>query len=581
MAALCLAMLLVVVLAAVAARYLGGASIVGADEAALWLHVALVFLAMPLVSTSALAMRLDLVSGFLGTRGRAVLDIFCEAVIVHAALVFLFGGLGVMAAIGGVSPVLHLPESWRFAPVVIGAGATILLQLLRAFEDGRVLPGLAALALGIALHLVVTHGMFEPFARPSVLAGSFAFLALILGAPLPHALISGAALAIPFGALLPEAAIVQNTVSGLQRFLLLAIPFFLLAGGLMTAGGLAERLVNFARSLVGHWRGGMAQTTLATNLMISGISGSSIADAAFGAKVLAPGLVRSGYTPERAAAIVAATSILPNIAPPSIAFLILATATNLSVGALFTGGLVAGLFLCAAMAIALHVQSSEVRGGARAEWRTRGSAFVAALPVLGLALIILFGIRFGIVTTTEAAAISALYALTVVIVTQRRAGLRALAPTFAQAGIEASAVGLLIGTAAPFVFLLAVDELPVLVVELFSGISQPLAVLLIANLVLLAAGTFLDIGAGILLVAPLLMPVALAAGIDPIHFGVILVVNLMIGGLTPPVGILVFVVARLSGVSPSRVFVSVLPLMGAQTAALVVLSLYAALAATP
>ncbi|WP_185984582.1 TRAP transporter large permease subunit [Aureimonas mangrovi] len=574
-----LALLLAVVAAATGARYLGGASLYGADELALWLHVALVFGALPLVSAGALAMRLDLLPSVVGESGRRLLAIVSEGIVVQACLVLLFGAVGVMGAIGGVSPVLGVPESWRFAPVVLGASGALVLMLLRSAGEGRLVDGLAALAIGIALHAFASFGVAGMLAHPSVAAGGFAFAALLAGAPLPHAVVAGASLAIPFGAMLPESAIVQNAVSGIGRFLLLAIPFFLLAGSLMTAGGLAERLVALARSFVGHWRGGMAQTVLGTNLLFSGLSGSSIADAAFGAKVLAPGLVKSGYAPERAGAIVAATAILPNIVPPSIAFLILAVATNLSVGALFAGGLAAGLFLAIVLGVTLHLVSRGVPGLDRAGPGARRAAFMRALPVLGLAIVIVLGIRFGFVTTTEAAALAALYAL-VVAFALKHGGVRDITATFAQAGREAASVGLLIGAAAPLTFLLAVDDLPGLVASALSGIGGPLTVLLGANLMLLAAGMVLDIGAAILLMAPLLMPVAVAAGIDPVAFGVILVVNLMIGGLTPPVGILVYVSARLSGVSPARVFVSALPLIAALIIALAALSLAVAIAAS-
>ena len=571
---LVLAALFATVLVAVGARYLFGASIFGADEAALWLFAGLVFLGLPLASSSVLSLRLDLVSALLGARGKAALDILADAIVVYAMLVLLFGGRAVLETIGGVSPTLALFESWRFWPVLAGAGATLALGLLKGFGEGQGARAVLSLVLGTALYLVSTRLAFEPLSHPSLVAAAIAFCVLLLGAPLPHAMISGVALSLPFGGLLPEPAIVQTTVSSLGRFLLLAIPFFLLAGALMTAGGLAHRLVTLARAAVGHQRGGMAQTVLGTNMMISGISGSSIADAAFGAKVLAPALVRHGETPERAAAIVAATAILPNVAPPSIALLLLATATDLSVGRLFVGGLVAALVLAAAMAVGLRWSAAPGARLPRASRSERLAALGGGLPVLGLVLVILFGLRFGVVTTTEAAALAALYALVATLVATR--DLRAVGQVFARTGAETAAVGLLVATAAPFVFLLAVDGLPGLVRDLFSGFDSALAVLLIANLVLLAAGSVLDVGAGILLLGPLLMPVATAAGIDPIQFAVILVVNLVIGGLTPPVGILVFVAARLSGVSPSKVFVAVMPLLAVQIAALLLLSLSAA-----
>ncbi|MEF2074489.1 TRAP transporter large permease subunit [Consotaella aegiceratis] len=568
-----LAALLAVVLAAVGARYLAGTSILGADEAALWLHGALVFFGLPLISNRAQAMRLDLLTASASPRLRSVVDTLADAVAVHAVLVLASGALTVMQGIGGRSVALGLPEAWRFAPVVAGAAATLLLMLLHAVRDERSAAGLLAIALGCGLYWFSQIGSVLPIARPSLLAGGFALVALVLGAPLPHALIAGASFAIPFGSLLPEPAIAQNAMAGIQKFLLLAVPFFLLAGSLMTAGGLADRLVRFAASLVGHWRGGMAQTTLVTNLMISGLSGSSIADAAFGAKVLAPGLVKADYAPEKAAAIVAATAVLPNIVPPSVAFLILALATDLSVAALFAGGLVAGLLLAGLLAVGLHLASRTVPGGPRAEPSERGAAFTRALPALGLVFVIVGGIRFGIVTTTEAAAMAAAYALVVALVGGRGRG---VAAAFAEAGREAASVGLLIASAAPLAFLLAIDDVGGLIQGLFGGLAHPLAVLLLANFVLLAVGAILDIGAAILLFAPLLMPVATGIGIDPVLFGIVLVVNLMIGGLTPPVGILVYVAARLSGVPAFRVFRAVLPLVAWLLAGLGILTVFAA-----
>jgi tripartite ATP-independent transporter DctM subunit len=566
-----LAVLLAVVILAVALRYVLGTAILGTEELAIWLFTALVFLGMPLVSASAVALRLDALTDRLGVRGRAVAGAIGDGVVIHAAIVFLSGGSDVIALMGGTSTTLGLPEWIRFAAVPIGATLTLVLLLLRGATDGRLPSALAALAIGGGLYAAGHAGLFVRLDVPSLFAGAVALAWVLAGAPLPHALISALALAIPFGALLPEAAIVQTTGSGIGKFLLLAIPFFLLAGVLMHLGGLAERLIALAASLVGHRRGGIAQTTLLTNVMFSGVSGSSIADAAFGAKVLVPGLRAAGYGHERAAAIVAATSVLPNIIPPSIAFLILANAASLSVGALFTGGLVAGLVLAAVLAVTLHALGGVERGvRPPSTRRERLSAARAALPVLGLVLVILLGIRFGIVTPTEAAAVAALYALVLGVVLRGTAG---FADAFVRSARDTAAVGLLIGTAAPFVFLLAVDRLPTAVAALFADLGGgPFLFLLVANLILLVAGCFLDIGAAILLFAPLLLPAAVAVGIDPVAFGVLLVVNLMIGGLTPPVGVLVYVVGGLTGLRAAAVFRACLPLTVALIAALAFLS---------
>uniref|UniRef100_UPI002FC689C6 TRAP transporter large permease n=1 Tax=Bosea sp. (in: a-proteobacteria) TaxID=1871050 RepID=UPI002FC689C6 len=412
---------------------------------------------------------------------------------------------------------------------------------------------------------------------PSLVAALAAGLGLLIGAPLPFALLAGVSLSGAFGGLLPEPAIVQNTVSGVSKFLLLAIPFFLLAGELLTAGGLAERLVRFAAALVGHWRAGLAQTALVASTLFSGASGSSVANAAFGAKVMAPALVARGYPPANAAAIVAGVSMLDNIIPPSIAFLILATATNLSVGGLLVGGFVAGAVLVPALAIGIHLS---VRGvvdiAPKATGAERARSFVGALPAIGLGVVVVVGIRFGVVTVTEASALAVAYAL-VVCLALRSLDLAGVGRALRSSAGEAAAVGLLIGASAPFAFLLAVDRVSDQMASLVTALGGgPYAVMLLANLVLLVAGLFLDIGAAILLLAPLMLPVAIAAGLDPIQFGVVLVVNLMIHGLTPPLGILVYVVSGITRVPAASVFRAVLPLLASLLAALAVLCLGAA-----
>jgi tripartite ATP-independent transporter DctM subunit len=575
LAATLLVLLLGVVIGATGARYLFGTGFVASEDLGIWLHGALVFLGLPLCATGPLAMRLDLLTDRLAGRAKACAEIGAEIVVVAAALVLISGASTVASLIGGVSPTLDVPEAWRFWPVIGGGCLAVLRGVLRGLAIGRAPATIVLILVAAAALLAVSHqSPLVPVAWPSLVAAAVACLALLVGAPLAHSLILGLALAVPFGARLPEAAIVQQTVSGIGKFLLLAIPFFLLAGMLMNIGGLAGRLVRFASALVGHRRGGMAQATLLTNLMFSGVSGSSIADAAFGAKVLAPALVADGVARDKAAAIVAATAVLPNIVPPSVAFLLLASATNLSVGGLFTGGLVAGLILAAAMAAALHVDAGPARRPA-ADRRERRRAFFGALPVFGLALVVFLGIRLGIATPTEAASVAALYALVAALAAED--GRRATLAAFLRAGRETAAIGLLVASSAPLVFLLAVDGLPQALADLTTAFGGgPLMVMLVANLILLAVGGPLDVGPGILLFAPLLLPAVIAAGIDPIHFGVILTVNLMIGGLTPPVGVLVFVVAGIGGLSNAAVFRAVLPLTLVLIAALSAMALAAA-----
>lgn len=567
-AAAVLALLLALVLVAVARRYLLGGGLAWSTELAVWLHAGLIALGAPLAAAGALAMRCEVLTGRLAGRARAAAGAAADGVVVHAGLVLLSGGWAAAGLVGGQSSILGAPEWWRHGAFAAAGGLTALLALLRAVEARGLPAAAAALALGAGGWALSHAGIVWEVTLPSLAAVGLALAALLIGAPFPHALLAAASLSHPLGGLLPEPAIAQNAVAGVSGFLLLAIPLFLLAGGLLTVGDLGSRLVRLAAALVGHRRGGLAQAVLLTSVLFSGASGSSIANAAFSAKLMGPTLVARGYDPPRVAATVAASSLLDNLIPPSIAFLILAAATDLSVGGLMTGGLAAGLLLAAVLAAVIHLTSAPGRAGAPADRAERLAALKGAVPVVGLGLVVLLGIRLGIVTTTEASALAAAYALGATVLLSRPAPAE-LAGAFRRAAVETASIGLLIAASAPLTFLLAVDQVGVALAGWVAAVaSDPVAVMLLLNLLLLLAGTVLDVGPGILLLAPLLTPVAEGAGIDPLLFGVVLVANLMIGALTPPVGVLVFVAAGVMGLRPDDVFRAQRPLLAALVAAL-------------
>ncbi|MBL0930405.1 MAG: TRAP transporter large permease subunit [Alphaproteobacteria bacterium] len=572
--AVVLAAMLAVVVLSLVARYAPGGSGICSDELAIWLFAFAVFVAPPAQTASAVAMRLDLLPDALDARLRAGVGVFAEGISAHAALVFLFGGLDVASAIGGTSTALGLPEWLRFAAVPAGAGLAILLALLRAAASGRTTQGLAALAIAAIVYAIGAADWVHRFDTPSLVAGAIALVWTLIGVPVPLALVSAAALAIPLGSPLPIAAVVQTTVSGFGKFLLLAIPFFLIAGALMQTSGLAERLARFATSCVGHVRGGMAQATLLTNVLFSGVSGSSIADAAFGAKALAPALRSAGYPAERAAAIVAATSVLPNIIPPSIAFLILAHATSLSVGALFTGGLIGGLFLAAALAVTLYAGGKVERGGReRADATTRTAATLGAIPVFGLAVVILLGIRLGVVTPTEAAAVAADYALMISAGLYRSVGFRDLYGALMRSMRVSASIGMLIAGALVLNYIVTIENIPELLKNLISGwnLSQ-IEFLILVNVILLILGCILEGTTILLVIVPVLLPTAKALGIDMIHFGVVAVFNIMLGLITPPYGLLLFIMTNIAKVPLRDLVRDVLPFLWAMIAALALIT---------
>lgn len=574
LASLILAAMLVIVLSNVILRYVFQTGIVGAEDMGIWLHIALISTAAPLGLSSTLSMRLDVLVSRLSGARKQLAAIGADAISVIAGLVLIFGAQDIIGMLGGISPTLGIPEWVRFGCLGASGLLILIVLVLQRLSQGKLIPVLASLAAGVALYTVIPLVSFDTTWPPSLFLALAAAVGLLLAAPLAHAFLSAAYIALAFGSSLPEQAIVSTTVTGMSKFLLLAIPFFLLTGGLLTASGAAQNLVRFAASLVGHRRGGLAQTVLLTSVLFSGASGSSVANAAFGASTFQPELVRNGYPPAQAGAIIAATSVLDNVIPPSIAFLILAAATNLSIGSLLVGGFFAGALMAACLAVAIHLTVRKLDVVVPSTSAQRWQAAASAIPAFGLGVIVVVGIRIGIVTTTEAAALAALYTLALAVLARRRTA--SLFTVFRQAATETAAIGLLIGSAAPFAFLLAVDDVAGLVSSAVNAMGgSAFTVLLLTNIVLLVVGLVLDIGAAILLLGPILLPSAVAAGIDPIEFGVILVVNLMIHGLTPPIGMLIFVVSGITGVPASALFKAVLPYLAALLVSLAILCAYA------
>lgn len=574
--ALLLAGLLTVVLTSVILRYGFNTGILGAEELAIWLFIALIACGTPLVMHSALAMRLDILTMHLPPFGQRLAALCADCFTIMCGLIFSFGPVQIISLLGGISPSLGVPEWIRFGFFGFAGGSMLLVLALQRITEGRIPDLLIAAMLSLALYSLPSHTSFATELSPSIILGLIALAGLLVAAPLPHAFLTGAYLTIAFGGTMPEPAIVSATVNGVSKFLLLAIPFFLLAGSLLALSGIAAKIVQFAASLVGHRRGGLAQTTLLTSLFFSGASGSSVANAAFSATTFQPELVKHGYPPAQAGAIIAAASVLDNVIPPSIAFLILAAATNLSVGALLLGGFFAGFIMALCLAIAIHLTTAQQPTQNRASAKQRLHAVIGAIPAFGLGIIIVAGIRMGVVTTTEAAAVAALYTFLIAICS--RISWQSLYQTFKTAGIESAAIGLLIASASPFAFMLAVDDISGLISDLMSSFStNPLMILLAINLILLVVGLVLDIGAAILLFGPIFLPIAVATGLDPVMFGVILVVNLMIGGLTPPMGMLVFVVSGITRLPVGAIFKAMTPYFFALVCALAILGAWALL----
>jgi tripartite ATP-independent transporter DctM subunit len=349
----------------------------------------------------------------------------------------------------------------------------------------------------------------------------------------------------------PVELIVQRMISGADSFVLLAIPFFLLAGSLMNAGGVTQRLMQFARSLVGHITGGLAHVTVVTNMIMAGMSGSAVADCTGTGTILIPAMIRERYSPAFAAAITAAAATIGPIIPPSIPMVIYAAIVNTSVARMFIGGFIPGVLMgFFLMGIAYVI--SRRRGyprEARASLRDVLVSTKDSLLALFMPGIILGGILLGIFTPTEAAVVAALYALFLGAFVFKELKWRDLPKVAEEVVIGTASVLIILAAATPFGWILAAERGPQHLTAAFSVFTQPWHLLLAINVALLFLGCIMEALTIMIILSPVLFPVVAAAGINETHFGVVLVLNLMIGAVTPPVGVLMYIVCRIANVS--------------------------------
>ncbi len=377
-----------------------------------------------------------------------------------------------------------------------------------------------------------------------VLFGTFIFL-LLIGTPVAFCLgISSFATVMYLG--LPPVIVVQRLNSGVSVFALMAIPFFIFAGDLMVRGDIARRLVGLAGGLVGHLRGGLGQVNVLASVMFGGVSGSAAADASAVGGLMVPQMKKRGYGVDYAVNITVVSSIIALLLPPSHNMIIysIAAGGRISIADLFTAGIIPGFLLALALMIASWAVAKK-RGypiESFPGFRMLGSLFVSAVPGIIMVAIIFGGVRSGVFTASESSNIAVVYAMLITFFVYRSLSwYDFVEATFASVRTTAMVL-LVIGCAAAFGWLLAYTRVPAAMVELLQTVSDnPLVILLLLNVVLLILGTFMDMSPLIIITTPIFLPVATAFGVDPVHFGVILILNLGIGLCTPPVGAVLFV----------------------------------------
>jgi TRAP-type transport system large permease protein len=408
--------------------------------------------------------------------------------------------------------------------------------------------------------------------------------AMALGVPIAYALlVSGMALMWHLNLFDPQ-ILAQNLIEGANSFTLLAVPFFLLAGEVMNAGGLSRRIVDVALALVGHVRGGLGYVAIIASCLLAALSGSAVADAAALTALLLPMMVRAGHDKARSAGLLAAGGIIAPIIPPSIGFVIFGVAANVSITRLFLAGIVPGLLIGAALWATWWWLSRREsipvpprKSAAEVVRAVRESLWALMLPV-----IILVGLRFGVFTPTEAAVVAAVYALFVATVVYRELKLSQLLAVFISAAKITSVIMFLVAAALVSSWLITVAQIPQQMVSLLQPFMGNQTLLMIAIMVLvMAVGTAMDMTPTILILTPVLMPVVKAAGIDPVYFGVLFIINNAIGLITPPVGTVLNTVAGVGKMRMDEVTRGMLPFMWAEFAMMFLMVLFPQLVTVP
>jgi len=396
----------------------------------------------------------------------------------------------------------------------------------------------------------------------ALLFGVFALL-LVLGVPIAISLGVASSVVLFTSGKVSSSFIPQGLVTSIDSFPLMAVPFFILAGDLMSQGGLSSRLLNVGKVLFGRYNAGLAIIAVATCMFFGAISGSGPATVAAVGSILLPAMAKDGYRPVFSTSLVASAGSLGVIIPPSIPMVIYAASANVSVTGMFLAGIIPGMLIGLALMMYAWIQARREGVGADATRYTPGEAWAVvwdAKWALIVPVIILGGIYGGIFTPTEAAAIGVIYGLVVGLFVYRELRLIDLYRVFAQSALTTGSVMLIVGAATIFGRVLTIERIPVLLAEaMVDLVSSPLALLMLVNLLLLVVGTFMETLAAIIILTPILLPVAMAMGIDPTHFGIVMIVNLGIGMVTPPLGMNLFIGSKVGNVPLEQLMRGALP----------------------
>lgn len=412
-----------------------------------------------------------------------------------------------------------------------------------------------------------------------VFVGLLVFL-FLTGLPVAFALgVAGlVSMLIMWGTSIPLGVVAQRVLYGVNSFVLLAIPLFLLTGKLMNAGGITQRIFKFARYLVGHWSGGLGQVNILASMIFAGMSGLATADTAGLGVVELKAMREAGYDDEFSCAITGASATVGPIIPPSVPLVVYGILASASIGRLLIGGIIPGILVGVALMIMTAFYGRKYPRDPKPHKAELWRAFKEALAPGLTPFILILGMLSGIFTATEAAAIAATYAFVLSFFVYRELSLREFWKILKETAVETATITFIIACATFYGWVLIRGRAPIVLAEAITSVSSnPLVVLLLLNLFLLVIGCFMETIAAISILVPVLIPLISKVGIDPVHFGLVMVLNLMIGLLTPPFGMSLFILSRVSGLSPLRIARASLPFLVPILVVLVLITVFPSL----
>ena len=444
-----------------------------------------------------------------------------------------------------VTPILQFNQAWLVVPFTAGMALIVVFALERLVFDHRGAAVLRAAPVILALGLGVVGFAYLPALRPgeglalSMMLAVF-FASVLLGLPVSFSMLLGSIFYLVLTDVTPLVAVAQNAIDGSGHFILLTLPFFIWAGMIMEQGGISLRLVRFAMALVGHVRGGLLQVVVVTTYLVSGVSGSKVADVVAVGSVMRKELERKGYKLENGAAVLSASAAMAETIPPSIAMLVLGSVVPISIGGMFVAGLLPAAVLAAFLMTAVYVLAA--RAPTPRVPRARAAELVAAslgaiLPLI-MPLILIVGIKFGIATPTEVSSVAVLYGILLSVLVYRSIGLAAFFRIAASCGVMAGMVLFIIASAGSFAWIMTAAGLPLYLVRLLHLAGDNKYLFLVGSVVILIiVGSLLEGLPALIILAPVLVPIASQLGIGGVHYAIVLLLAMGVGIFMPPIGI--------------------------------------------